>query len=113
MFYTCQVNGIKVSIPYSARNSSFTYYTVSYLGRYMLFSTPFGLNVEFDGYYTLLVYVPPQYDSKLTGLCGNNDNNATNDYTTSNGTYVGDSLDAAKEVGDSYIIDDPEFPDQT
>ena len=104
------MNGIAIKPPYSGRNNS---YQVSYLGRYVMYSTPFGLSIEFDGYYTVLIYLPPQYANNMTGLCGSNDNNATNDWTTANGTFVGDDPDAANLVGDSYIIDDPEFPDQT
>lgn len=96
--------------PYSGRNDS---YKVSYLGRYILYSTPFGLSVEFDGFYTIFIYLPSMYSGNMTGLCGNSDGNVTNDFTTSNGTYVGTDPDAANLLGDSYIIADPEFPDQT
>jgi hypothetical protein len=73
--------------------------------------TTFGLVVEFDGRWVISVYVSSLYAGKMCGLCGNNDNDPTNDLTLANGTYVGNWPNAVVVFGDSYVVDDPEQPD--
>jgi len=100
------VNGLAVQLPYTSRNGT---YTVRYSGSYARYDTKFGLRVERSGY-TFIVYVPGSANGRMTGLCGNNDGNATNDITLANGTYVGNRPNGPTLVGDSYIIYDDENP---
>ena len=98
-----------VQLPYTSRNGT---YTVRYSGSFARYDTKFGLRVERSGY-TFIVYVPGSANGRMTGLCGNNDGNATNDITLANGTYVGNRPNGPTLVGDSYIIYDDENPDGT
>lgn len=47
----------------------------------------------------------------MNGLCGNFDENSTNDYVTSQGVAVSANDVGAKAIGDSYAVPlDPEEP---
>jgi hypothetical protein len=67
--------------------------------------------VEFDGNWFIAIYLPLFYVGKMGGLCGNNDNDPTNDLTLANGTFVGNLTNGAKIFGDSYVVRDMEQTD--
>lgn len=96
------VNGDVVQLPYTNRNNS---YTVRYSGSYSRYETSFGLRVEMFST-TIKVYVPGASDGHMTGICGNNDDDATNDFTLANGTFVGNVGNAPDLVGNSFIVSD-------
>jgi hypothetical protein len=100
------VNTLPIQIPYTSSD-----YSIFYSGGRVRLQTTFGLAVEFDGNHYVVVYVPSAYYGVMCGLCGNNDDNPTNDLTLANGTYVGNQQNAAILFGDSYVVDDPEQPD--
>jgi len=95
-----QVNNVVQNIPYSLDST----YTVDYVGLSVRIQTTFGVVVEYDGWTKVSVLVPPSYNSLLTGLCGNYDGNSTNDWTTADGTYVGDNVNKTDLLGDSFIV---------
>jgi len=98
-----QVNNITTPLPYQSAQ-----YVADYSGRFVQIQTSFGVSIEYDGLAYGSVSVPPTYARKLTGICGNNDGNATNDWTTSSGSFVGNLADAANQLGDSFIVSDTE-----
>jgi len=95
-----QVNDVVNSIPYSLAS-----YNVDYAGISVRIETSFGVVVEYDGWTKVSVLVPSTYNSQLTGLCGNFDGNDKNDWTTADGTYVGDNEDRTNLLGDSFIVE--------
>jgi hypothetical protein len=101
-----QVKNVAVQIPYSTAS-----YRIFYSGTRVRYETTFGLAVEYDGNWFIAVYVPSVYAGKMGGLCGNNDNDPTNDLTLANGTYVGSLANGATVFGDSYVVKDPEQMD--
>jgi hypothetical protein len=102
------VNNIAVQIPYHTSS-----YSIFYSGVRVRYETTFGLAVEFDGYWFLAVDVPSIYFGKMGGMCGNNDDEPSNDLTLPDGTDVGSLANGEKEFGDSCVVDDPEQADQT
>jgi von Willebrand factor type D domain len=81
---------------------------MKYDGQYVRYDTIFGLSVAFDGQWSITVNVPTTlHVGQMCGMCGNNDNNADNDLTTADGTYVGNLPNAGNLVGDSYVVADP------
>jgi von Willebrand factor type D domain len=81
---------------------------VYYSGSAVRLETTFGVAIEYDGTWTLRVFVPQvQYAGLMRGLCGNNDGNASNDWTLANGTNVAGVGDASM-IGDSFVVYDPE-----
>jgi hypothetical protein len=104
-----QVNNVTVQLPYIGPERL---YTIDPTGRFVHFETSFGLIVEFDGTWDLSVSIPKtEYSGVVFGLCGNNDNNTDNDWTTSMGVNVRDQPLAGNLLGDSFVVPDPEITD--
>jgi len=79
-------------------------FTVQYAGLSVRIQTTFGVVVEYDGWTKISVLVPPEYNSNLTGLCGNFDGNSANDWTKADGTDISGDPDRTNLLGDSYIV---------
>jgi zonadhesin len=94
-----QVNGVTRSLPYFAGP-----YKVEYKYGYAVFESVIAqLKVSFDGMFSVFVEVGRIYASQLCGLCGNFDDDSTNDWRMSNGlTALGET-----QFGDSWIVKDP------
>jgi hypothetical protein len=99
-------NGNYIQIPYIDAD-----FKLFYNGPYAHYVASCGLSVDFDGDWSIIVNVPAEYNGKMCGLCGNNDNNPNNDLTLANGTFVGNFENGANLFGDSYLVDDPENTD--
>ena len=97
------MNGTSVQVPYTTPD-----WSIKYDGQNVRYQALFGLSVTFDGQWSITVNVPTTlYVGEMCGMCGNNDNNAENDLTMANGTYVGYLPNAGNLVGDSYVVPDP------
>ena len=79
-------------------------------GRFVRLATNFSLVVESDGYWTSTVKIPPTFDSKMGGICGDANNNPDNDLRLKDGTDVSDSPSRYSLVGNSWQVNDPEQP---
>ena len=78
----------------------------------MYVDTSFGLAAKFNGRTKAYVYVPRTLYRNLTsGLCGNNDGDANNDWTLQNGTDVRGKVHAPNLLGDSFVVQDLESTD--
>lgn len=87
-------------------------YSIEPTGRLVHFETSFGLTVEFDGVWQLTVSIPKtEYRGVVFGLCGNNDNDTDNDWTTSLGVSVRGQPLADNLLGDSFVVPDPDVTD--
>ena len=72
-------------------------------GNVAFVETWFGVKVEFKPYY-LGVRIPPSYESKVAGLCGNYDGDADNDYRLINGDVLdGDKEGICKHI-DAWVV---------
>ncbi|XP_061525695.1 zonadhesin, like [Phycodurus eques] len=67
-------------------------------GAYNLLDTDFGLQVKFDGVHRLEITVPGQYFDKLCGMCGNYNNNTSDDNLKPDGEPAEDVM----ELGNSW-----------
>ncbi|XP_061431558.1 IgGFc-binding protein-like isoform X4 [Lethenteron reissneri] len=67
-------------------------------GSYVLLETDFGVTVKFDGKHHLEINTPSTYFNKLCGLCGNYNQNGTDDYLMPNGELA----TSAAQLGDSW-----------
>ncbi|XP_061619132.1 LOW QUALITY PROTEIN: zonadhesin, like [Phyllopteryx taeniolatus] len=67
-------------------------------GAYNLLDTDFGLQVKFDGVHHLEITVPGQYFDKLCGMCGNYNNNTSDDNLKPDGEPAEDVI----ELGNSW-----------
>lgn len=102
-----QVSDESVSLPYTDAAGSFR---IFYSGRTARYEAEFGLVVEFDGFWTLSISVPSTFSGKLTGLCGDFNGDVTDDLVKQSGDAPS-GTDVGKEIGDSYVVDDPENTD--
>jgi hypothetical protein len=102
-----KVNGLEVTLPYSG-----PCYVIDYNGNYVQLTTAYGMSVQFNGYWLVAIQVPDDYKGLTHGMCGNNNDNATDDLTVSNGMYVGNEPDSGTLIGNSYVVPDSSNPDQ-
>jgi len=102
--YILQIDGRLVQVPFAT-----TSFSIAYSGLLVRYQTNFGLVVEFDGVVTLTVVMPrAPYAGLVWGLCGNNDGDEDNDWTTAYGTDVSRVDDRESLLGDSFIVVDSE-----
>ncbi|XP_044040733.1 zonadhesin, like isoform X2 [Siniperca chuatsi] len=71
-------------------------------GSYSLLDTNFGLQVKFDGVHHLEITVPGEYFNKLCGMCGNYNQNSTDDNLMPNKKPAKDVI----ELGNSWKSDE-------
>lgn len=103
-----QVNRAVVQLPYVVPSR----FSINPTGQFVQVDTNFGLVVQFDGQWQLSVSVPrTEYRGLVFGLCGNNDENTDNDWTTLLGVNVYGQSFASNLLGDSFIVPDPEETD--
>ncbi|KAJ8338240.1 hypothetical protein SKAU_G00372060 [Synaphobranchus kaupii] len=67
-------------------------------GVYNMLNTDFGLIVKFDGVHQLEITIPGGYFDKVCGMCGNYNNNSTDDNLMPNGLQAKDVI----ELGNSW-----------
>ena len=72
-------------------------------GKVAFVETWFGVKVEFKPYY-LGVRIPPSYGSKVTGLCGNYDGDAGNDYRLINGDIMESDKEGICKHIDAWVV---------
>ncbi|XP_075427180.1 IgGFc-binding protein-like isoform X9 [Ascaphus truei] len=90
------VNGRRTNPPVAAANR----FIIQISGNYLLLETDFGLRVRFDGNHYADVFLPPQYQGRVCGLCGNYNDKSADDNIKPDGNSAADSTD----LGDSWIV---------
>uniref|UniRef100_A0A8C5QZ52 VWFD domain-containing protein n=1 Tax=Leptobrachium leishanense TaxID=445787 RepID=A0A8C5QZ52_9ANUR len=94
-----QVNGVHTHLPYYYETSK----VVGYLrGLHAVIKLDNGLILTFDWNSHGRVTLPDTYANSVTGLCGNNNKNPSDDLTTSSGQKTADPV----EFGDSWKVRD-------
>uniref|UniRef100_A0A8C1G4Y5 Zonadhesin, like n=1 Tax=Cyprinus carpio TaxID=7962 RepID=A0A8C1G4Y5_CYPCA len=94
------VNGLRVSLPHSPS----PLILLSLAGHYVILTTPFGLEVQWDGNHYAKISVPSSYYDQMCGLCGDYDGNPNNDFTKPDGSQT----DSSNQFGDSWQTDEDE-----
>ena len=72
-------------------------------GKVAFVETWFGVKVEFKPYY-LGVRIPTSYESKVNGLCGNYDGDASNDYRLINGDIMKSEKEGICQHIDAWVV---------
>ncbi|XP_077204093.1 IgGFc-binding protein-like isoform X4 [Paroedura picta] len=93
------VNGTRRSLPVFIGGREIS---VQSSGGFVLVETDFGLRVRFDGNHYVDVSVPPAYEEQLCGLCGNYNQDPSDDNLKPDGQPASDSTD----LGDSWLVPD-------
>ena len=97
-----QVGGLPVTIPYIANSA----YTVQYALNYLVYNaSSLGLTVEFDGS-GVFVLLDDRWTNRVSGICGNADGKARNDYVTKNGADAFNETNPGRVIGDSWVYND-------
>ncbi|KAI5609967.1 zonadhesin isoform X2 [Silurus asotus] len=97
---TTLVNGRKVALPYSPS----PLISLKSAGQYVILSTPFGLEVRWDGNHYAKITVPSTYFGQMCGLCGDYNGKPINDFTKPDGSLAGSS----DQFGNSWQTDKDE-----
>ncbi|KAJ8043153.1 IgGFc-binding protein [Holothuria leucospilota] len=106
------VDGVKVTLPYTDVENGVT---IHYAAPHKILTTNFGLAIRFDNMHNSDITLPLRYRNKVCGLCGNFDDDRTNECHYRNGTTMGVhnedcKLDHAKEWKFD-TPDEPEYPE--
>ncbi|KAK2913695.1 hypothetical protein Q8A67_002094 [Cirrhinus molitorella] len=94
------VNGRRVSLPHSPS----PLISLTLAGQYVILTTPFGLEVQWDGNHYAKITVPSSYYDQMCGLCGDYDGDPNNDFTKPDGSQT----DSSSQFGDSWQTDEDE-----
>ncbi|KAJ7304149.1 hypothetical protein JRQ81_011678 [Phrynocephalus forsythii] len=86
-----QVNGIFVDLPFSYENKVKVYLS----GVHGFIKTDFDLRVSFDWYSYARVILPKAYANAICGLCGNANQDPSDDFTMKDGTQAKDEIQFA------------------
>ncbi|XP_058252073.1 zonadhesin, like isoform X1 [Hemibagrus wyckioides] len=97
-----QVNGVRVTVPINLSNGLKIFLS----GKFVVLETNFGLRVRFDGNHYADVSLPSSYKGLLCGMCGNYNDNPTDDNIMSDGKPTSNT----NELGESWQVPD-ERPD--
>ena len=102
-----QVNGDVVILKYTllAENGD-EKVTIFYSGKNVRIETDFGLVIEFDGYFTQVVDVPNEASGKIQGLCGNYNNDETDDKILPDNTDLTYDLQGDSKIAAYYQVTD-------
>ncbi|XP_072836222.2 IgGFc-binding protein isoform X1 [Pogona vitticeps] len=87
-----QVNGVFVDLPFSYENKLKVYIS----GVHGFIKTDFDLRVSFDWYSYARVILPKAYANAICGLCGNANQDPSDDFTMQDGTQAKDEIQFAK-----------------
>lgn len=71
------VNNVDVTLPYSYKR-----FLVHRIGNYLLLDLRNGVQVQWDGHSAIYVTLAAHVQEKTCGLCGNNNGNKDDDFTT-------------------------------
>jgi hypothetical protein len=96
------VNNINVGLPFRDQNGV----TAQVNGNFLTLRTRFGLTVQFDGIWTVNIYLCDSYAGRVCGLCGNADGNRNNDFVDRQGLPVpirGDYFTRYYQWGSKWI----------
>ena len=104
-----QVNGVLID-PAIGRSYSSGKVQVKMNGPYARVETDFGLAVENDGRWTALVKLPPEYNNLTEGLCGNSNQDNTDEFITRHAIDVSGVSGGAALFGHSWQEFDEEDP---
>jgi len=93
--------------------SNGTCYRLDYIGNSVQLETKDGAQIAFNGLSMVSIQLPFKCSAKPRGMCGNNNEDATDDLTTNNGTFVGkySASIAGAFIGNSYVVLDDEVSD--
>ncbi|XP_067316770.1 IgGFc-binding protein-like isoform X1 [Anolis sagrei] len=86
-----QVNGVFVDLPFSYENKLKIYVS----GVHGFIKTDFDLRVSFDWYSYARVIIPNAYTNAICGLCGNANQDPSDDFTMKDGTQARDEIQFA------------------
>ncbi|XP_074926787.1 IgGFc-binding protein-like [Chelonoidis abingdonii] len=86
-----QVNGVFVDLPFSHQHKFKAYIS----GVHGFIKTDFDLRVSFDWYSYARVIIPNTYANAVCGLCGNANQDPSDDLTLKNGTQTSDEIQFA------------------
>ncbi|KAM9114653.1 IgGFc-binding protein-like [Pangshura tecta] len=86
-----QVNGVFVDLPFSHQHKFKAYIS----GVHGFIQTDFDLRVSFDWYSYARVIIPNTYANAVCGLCGNANQDPSDDLTMKNGTRTSDEIQFA------------------
>ncbi|XP_053123557.1 IgGFc-binding protein-like [Hemicordylus capensis] len=86
-----QVNGVFVDVPFSYENKLKIYTS----GVHGFIKTDFDLRVSFDWYSYARVIIPSNYANAICGLCGNANQDPSDDFTMKDGTQASDEVQLA------------------
>ncbi|KAJ8043154.1 IgGFc-binding protein [Holothuria leucospilota] len=103
------VDGVKVTLPYSDAENGVT---IHYAAPHKILTTDFGLAIRFDNMHNSAITLPVRYRNKVCGLCGNFDDDRTNECHYRNGTTMGVHNEECKHdhVKEWEINRDDEYP---
>ncbi|KAH1179560.1 hypothetical protein KIL84_005610 [Mauremys mutica] len=93
-----QVNGVFVALPFSHQHKFKAYIS----GVHGFIQTNFDLRVSFDWYRYARVIIPNTYANAVCGLCGNANQDPSDDLTMKNGTQTSDEI----QFADSWKLGD-------
>lgn len=79
-------------------------------GLFVRIATSFGLVVEYDGFWTVAVRLPANYESQTEGLCGNSNLDPDDDMITRDGVNVNDDDHAEDLFANSWMVYNPDDP---
>ncbi|KAI4900182.1 hypothetical protein NFI96_023906, partial [Prochilodus magdalenae] len=94
------VNGLRVGLPHSPS----PLISLTLAGQFVILTTPFGLEVRWDGNHYAKITVPSTYHEQMCGLCGDYNKDPNNDFTKPNGSLT----DSSDEFGNSWQTDEDE-----
>ncbi|KAL8220198.1 UNVERIFIED_CONTAM: hypothetical protein K2H54_040423 [Gekko kuhli] len=87
-----QVNGVFVDLPFSYENKLKVYIS----GVHGFIKTDFDMRVSFDWYSYARVIIPNAYANSICGLCGNANQDPSDDFTMKDGTQAKDEIQFAQ-----------------
>ncbi|XP_035679858.1 IgGFc-binding protein-like [Branchiostoma floridae] len=88
------LNGLQVTPPVNLAQGI----NIQFSGPNVVLSTTFGLRVSFDGNHRLEVVVPPAYFNTTQGICGNFNDDSTDDLMMPDGNMAADAV----QLGNSW-----------